>query len=118
MPSYGFQMYNINRSLARAGIDPEKFDTHAHLDRKLSMRENIANIRAMTGAGRTERHIRREVEKAGPLKKHRGTFDQTGSSNLEIDRRMRALAPGKRGHGKHAYYEYRKNRSDRPGSMV
>lgn len=111
-------MYNINRSLARAGIDPEKFDTHAFMDRKLSMRENMANISRMTGAGRTERHIKRELEKAGPIKKYRGTFDQTGKSNLEIDRRMHALPPGKRGHGKRAYYEYRRNRSDRPGSMV
>lgn len=115
----GLTKYNINRSLARAGIDPEKFDTHAFIDRKLSMSENITNISRMTGAGRTERHIKREVEKAGPSrKKYRGTFDQTGKSNVEIDRRIRALPPGKRGSGKRSYYEYRRNRSDRPGSMV
>lgn len=114
----GLTRYNINRSLARAGIDPEKFDTHAHMDRRISMRENLANISSMTGAGRTERHIKREVEKGGKAKKYRGLFDQTGKSNLEIDRRMHALPPGKRGKGKRAYFEYRRNRSDRPGSMV
>ena len=119
----GLTGYNIRMSLARAGIDPEKFDTHAHMDRRISMRENIANISRMTGAGRTERHVKTELEKdkarrGGKAKKYRGTFDQTGKSNLEIDRRMHALPPGKRGVGKRAYYEYRRNRSDRPGSMV
>lgn len=119
----GFQEYNIRRSLARAGIDPEVFDVHAHTDRKLSLRENIANISRMTGAGRTERHVKKELEKdkarrGGKAKKYRGTFDQTGKTTLEIDRKRSAQPPGKRKSGKRTYYEYRRNRSDRPGSMV
>ncbi|HQN90693.1 MAG TPA: hypothetical protein PK336_00280 [Methanoculleus sp.] len=119
----GFDLYNVKRSLVRAGIDPEMFDASAHLDRKLTTRENLTNISKLTGAGRTERHIKKELEKdkarrGGKVKKYRGTFDQTGKSNIEIDRRIRAQPPGKRGSGKRSYYEYRRNRSDRPGSMV
>ena len=123
MAGGGFTMWNIKASLARAGIDPEKFDVHAHIDRKISHRENLRNIESMTGAGRTARHISRHLEedrvrRGGKAKTYRETFAQTGTSNLEMDRARGALPPGKRGHGKGAYYEYRRNRSDRPGSRV
>lgn len=45
---------------------------------------------------------------------------QTGTSNKEYDKRKKALPAGKRisaNTGK-AYYEYRKNRTDKPGSLL
>jgi hypothetical protein len=52
----------------------------------------------------------------------RKPIHQTGSSSKKIDKRIKAKAPGKRrvktAKGSHAYYEYRRNRSDMPGSMT
>ena len=47
------------------------------------------------------------------------TGEQTGTSNKKVDEKRKALAPGKRRSktGK-IYYEYRKSRSDKVGSMV
>lgn len=44
---------------------------------------------------------------------------QTGSSNLIYDKRKKAKAPGKRiSESGNTYYEYRRNRSDLPGSLT
>lgn len=44
---------------------------------------------------------------------------QTGSSNKDADKRLKAKAPGKRKSSSGATYcEYRKNRSDKPGSKI
>ena len=45
--------------------------------------------------------------------------DQTGKSIVRIDAKRKALVPGKRisSSGK-VYYEYRKNRSDKPGRLI
>lgn len=48
---------------------------------------------------------------------------QTGHSSKKMDERLHAKQPGKRivkgsGGKKHAYYEYRKNRSDMPGKLT
>ena len=40
---------NLRARLVALGIDPEKFDIEAHVDRKLSQRENFMNLRQMTG---------------------------------------------------------------------
>lgn len=41
---------------------------------------------------------------------------QTGSSNMKIDKKLKAIAPGKRRSKKgNIYYEYRKNRTDVKG---
>ena len=44
---------------------------------------------------------------------------QTGKSKTKLDKKRKALAPGKRvsKNGK-VYYERRKNRSDRPGKRI
>lgn len=44
---------------------------------------------------------------------------QTGKSDVARDKKLAALAPGKRiSKNGNVYYEYRKNRSDRRGSRV
>ena len=44
---------------------------------------------------------------------------QLGRSIVSIDKKRKALAPGKRiGSSGNIYYEYRKNRSDKPGKMI
>jgi hypothetical protein len=44
---------------------------------------------------------------------------QTGRSNIAVDRRYRALPPGKRRSRRgRIYWETRKNRSDMPGRLV
>jgi hypothetical protein len=44
---------------------------------------------------------------------------QTGTSNLKYDKRKTANPPGKRiSENGNVYYEYRKNRSDKPGSLT
>lgn len=45
---------------------------------------------------------------------------QTGTSNKDYDKRKKALPPGKRisANTGNAYYEYRKNRTDKAGSML
>jgi hypothetical protein len=55
-------------------------------------------------------------EKKAPIKKKKR---QTGKSNILIDMRVKAKPPGKRksANGK-IYYEYRKNRSDKPGQLT
>jgi hypothetical protein len=118
-----FQLYNMRASLARAGIDPEKFDTHAHLDRTLTMSENRKNLEKMTGAG-SHRHVTRHLQKekdrhGGKLPKYRGFFDQVGKSHTEIDRKIKAKPPGDRtSRSGRKYTERRKNRSDRPGLWI
>ncbi len=65
---------------------------------------------------------RSRSKKVGTAKKKR-KLHQTGSSNLKIDRQIKAKQPGKRtikhrGGKKHSYYESRKNRSDMPGRLT
>jgi hypothetical protein len=57
-----------------------------------------------------------QMRKVGSVKKPNR---QTGSSNKKIDKQRTAKAPGKRksATGK-VYYERRKNRSDKPGSLA
>lgn len=44
---------------------------------------------------------------------------QTGKSNLKIDKRRKALPPGKRvSKSGNVYYEYRKNRSDKKSKSI
>jgi hypothetical protein len=117
-----FQIYNINRSLARAGIDPEKVDTSAHLDRTLSYSENRQNILRATGAAHSKSKkiaLEKSKHKKTPRSWKEGEFYQIGKSNTKSDELQRAKPPGQRRSktGKR-YTERRKNRSDRPGSRV
>ena len=44
---------------------------------------------------------------------------QLGKSIVSIDKKRKALTPGKRiSSSGNIYYEYRKNRSDKPGKMI
>lgn len=63
---------------------------------------------------------KRSSGKVGTKKKSNSR--QTGHSNLAMDKRIHAKAPGKRivktSKGSHTYYERRKNRSDKPGKLT
>ena len=113
--NFGLQQFNIKASLSRAGIDPEKFDVSAHIDRTLRYRENLTNIMGMHGRGRKRRDYARESaeEKARGRKARKKKGRQTGVSNEAIDKRYLAKYPGRRKspRGKR-YYERRSNRSD------
>lgn len=59
------------------------------------------------------------TRKATAKKATTSSSRQTGSSNALYDARKSAMAPGKRKSSSGAtYYEYRKNRSDKPGSKI
>ncbi len=114
----GLQTHSVRRALAEEGIDTEMFDVEAHMDRTLSLPENLENIKRIHGIGRS---IDQEVERHQGLFK-RGAdlpiFRQVGSSDFRRDELLPAEPPGRRaaipGRRKR-YYEYRKNRSDMPG---
>ena len=56
--------------------------------------------------------------KRKPAKKRRVSSHQTGASNLKRDKQRSARKPGKRlSRSGVVYYERRKNRSDKPGSL-
>lgn len=114
----GLQEQMIRRALVRGGVDPEKFDVRAHMDRSLHLGENLRIARAHHGisggrhrdyaAEAAEERARTRASRADPLR-------QVGLSNEAMDRRFRALRPGKRRSsvtGK-VYYERRANRTDR-----
>lgn len=73
---------------------------------------------------RTVNNTRKKLGIKKPsIKKTRQTITtsakQTGSSNLIYDKRKKAKAPGKRiSESGNTYYEYRRNRSDLPGSLT
>lgn len=51
--------------------------------------------------------------------KPRKKLHQTGSSSAYLDKKLKAKAPGKRkSRSGRIYYEYRKNRSDMPGTLT
>ncbi len=52
-------------------------------------------------------------------KRRRSSTRQTGRSRTSVDRAKSAKAPGKRrSKGGNVYYERRKNRSDKPGTLL
>jgi len=52
-------------------------------------------------------------------KRKRSLSRQTGTSRAAVDKKIRAKSPGKRvSRGGNVYYERRKNRSDKPGSLL
>ena len=106
---------NLRARLVALGIDPEKFDIEAHVDRKLSQRENFMNLRQMTGTGPKRTYGADRRDKATSL----GEFYQIGRTHKVPDEKRRAKLPGKRrsASGK-TYTERRKNRSDRPGWRI
>lgn len=53
------------------------------------------------------------------MAKRRSANRQTGSSRSSVDRTKKAKSPGKRrSKGGNVYYERRKNRSDKPGTLL
>lgn len=119
--SAGMQEYQIGRVLADAGIETEKFDIHAHVDRSLHLDENIRNIRAMHGIstrnrGMEEIHQKRD-ERTREHARRQNPDRQTGSiqteAGREMDKLLMAHRPGKRKAADGSiYYERRENRSD------
>jgi hypothetical protein len=66
---------------------------------------------------------KKEAKKTTKVKeptKAKSTLRQTGSSNLAKDKQRKAQGPGKRKSSEtgEVYYEYRRNRTDKPGSNV
>ena len=115
--SYGMQRYNIGKALSRAGIDTEKFDVKAHIDRTLRYGENLGNIMHMHGKGRRQRDYvaERDEARARRRKELRKKGRQTGVNRSEAqDRKLLAKYPGRRKARKSGqrYYERRVNRSD------
>jgi hypothetical protein len=76
----------------------------------------------MASLSPSKKAAKKKARKVGAVKK-KSSSRQTGGSNLKIDRRVHAKSPGKRtvkhaGGKKTVYYERRKNRSDKPGSLT
>lgn len=72
--------------------------------------------------GKKRKSVPRKKKSVTSYKPRKKTH-QTGTSSKSRDRMIKAKPPGKRivkgGNGKkHAYYEYRKNRSDMPGQLT
>ena len=105
----------LRQRLVNAGVDPQLFDIHAHVDRKLTQRENFINLTNMTGTAKPKQH-REERHLQSTL---HGEFYQIGRSNKASDEKRKAKLPGDRrsASGK-KYVERRKNRSDRPGWRI
>jgi len=105
----------LRAMLAGAGVDTEVFDVHAHIDRKLTYRENKANLKKLakvstaSGVTRHAQRYQRATRKDDPFYQ----LPLTGGS-LAADKKRRAKLPGKRvsKSGK-KYTERRRNRSDR-----
>ena len=110
---------SIRAKLVSLGIDPDKFDIHAHTDRTLSRTENMANMAAMHGINLVPKAPGPKPTKAQKRHARLGDFYQIGTTHPQVDKKRVAKAPGKRksASGKR-YTERRKNRSDRPGWMV
>lgn len=106
----------LRQRLVNAGVDPQLFDVDAHVDRKLTQRENYQNIMALSNAKKKPRQYREERHLQSTLK---GEFYQIGKSHTDIDKKMKAKMPGERRSASgHTYTERRMNRSDKPGRPV
>lgn len=119
--SEGMQAYQIGRVLADAGIDTEKFDIHAHIDRNLHLGENIQNIKRMHGISSRNRGMeaiqQHREERTREHARRQNPDRQTGSiqteAGREMDKLLMAHRPGKRKAADGSiYYERRENRSD------
>jgi hypothetical protein len=111
----------LRARLVAAGVDPQKFDVHAHVDRKLSQRENFINLTQMTGSGKRKEYDP-SLSRQTP-KKALDEWRQIGRTHKEVDKKLKAKLPGVR-YVKHPgakptkYTERRKNRSDRPSGWI
>ena len=109
------QIQMINRSLSNAGIDPELFDTRAHIDSTLHADENLSNIKRMHGIGSRETYGHERTRQSDL----NGEFYQIGRTHTMLDEPRTAKLPGIR----YTAWgttdtERRKNRSDKPGRRV
>lgn len=116
-----YRTEQLRQRLVLAGVDPQKFDIHAHVDRKLSQRENFLNLTKMTGTGKRKEYDPKLYQRAS--RRDLNDYRQIGTSNKADDKRRKAMLPGKRyvrhpGAKTTIYYERRKNRSDKPGYWV
>jgi len=114
-----YSTLQLRQRLVAAGVDPEKFDVHSNVDRKLTQRENFINLTKMTGTAKPKQY-REERHTQTTLK---GEFYQIGKSNKKVDEGRKSKPPGVRyvrhpGKVTTKYVERRKNRSDRPGWRI
>lgn len=91
--------------LSNRGVETEKVDLHAHIDRRLTLRENEMNISRMYG-----------VQRSSSYERVMGEFNdnrQTGTTVKSRDRVRTAKPPGARKAKSGRWYnERRANRSD------
>jgi hypothetical protein len=99
----------LRMRLVNAGVDPQLFDVHSHVDRKLTQRENFINITNMTGTAKPRNY------KGHPLLNDK----RLPGESLHLDAMRPAKLPGKRTakSGK-TYYENRRNRCDQRGRKI
>jgi hypothetical protein len=96
-------------------------DIHAHMDRRLRLDENMANIQHQFGISHRNKgmeHIQQHNAETERARKFRESHPQRGviqtPAGLAMDAARHALAPGRRvSRTGNTYYERRENRSDR-----
>ena len=110
------QVKSINTRLAKTRA--AGYDTHAHVDSKLTRSENLRNIQKLTGTSTRHRGLEdfhqqtAEAKRARALRKQ--PLRQTAVSNEHFDLMYQAMRPGKRfSESGHRYYERRSNRTDK-----
>lgn len=97
--------YKKNKIGSRAGNDSSRGAGHT----STSTKANTTGNKTSTSTKTITAHV-----KIGRIKNR-----QTGSSNRKADRKRKAKSPGKRlSRSRRVYYERRKNRTDKPGSLT
>lgn len=92
MSNKGFQKHNIEKMLKNQGITD--FDTEAHIDRSLSMSENIDNLEDELGMSLRKDDVNsaqvRERRESSDLKQARRRHEARPEDNQRIDERIDA----------------------------
>jgi len=104
-----YSTLQLRQRLVAAGVDPEKFDVHSHVDRKLTQRENFINLTQMTGTAKPKNY------KGHPLLNDKREHGES----LHQDAMRHSKLPGKRTtKWGTVYYESRRNRCDQKGRKI
>jgi hypothetical protein len=114
------QVKSINTTLAKTRA--AGYDTHAHVDSRLTRSENLRNIQKLTGTGTRHRGLEEFQQQTAEAKRARALrkqpLRQTSVSNEHFDLMYQAMRPGKRFSASgHRYYERRSNRTDKNPSL-
>jgi hypothetical protein len=96
--------------------------------KKYNKKPKTVKTKAIKPVKKTKKTVKKTIVKKAKVKKATvkkarqkitKSKGQTGTSNLKYDKRKTANPPGKRiSENGNVYYEYRKNRSDKPGSLT